>query len=247
MKRIILLIAFLLTTAGCTVTHKFMIGEQFAVVVPKKVAFCYEPSLNGKFFVPDRPEKFVIEGVECGMFAEEKTDDQCIFDLNEDNYPRNADVLFYKTRLESGKTGYLHSNYFFDYRFSRFLLPLGPKDHLRYFTGRANNFEIKADYDTMWRVVVDSIDELGYVSSQMKKEDGYIETYMKNDGDTRSKLSARVSKQGEYTLVIVKAKSENLLKTKEYNRWYDNGQKGEYVLKLLDKIRWKFFVMRRMD
>lgn len=247
MKRIILLIAFLLTIAGCTVTHKIMIGERFAVVVPERVAFCYEPSLDSKFFVMDRPEKFVIEGVECGMFAEGKKDDQCVFDLDEYRYPRNADVLFYKTRLESGKTGYLHSNYFFDHRFSRFLLPLGPKDQLGYFARRANNFEVKTDYDTMWRVVVDSIDDLGYVSAQMKKEDGYIETYIKNDGDTRSKLSARVSRQDEYILVIVNANSENLLKTKEHKLWYDNGQSGIYAERLLDKIRLKFFVMHRMD
>ncbi|MBI5644103.1 MAG: hypothetical protein HY954_11595 [Deltaproteobacteria bacterium] len=245
MKKIILLLAFLLISAGCTVTHKFMIGERFAVVVPERVAFCYEPSLDSKLFVPDRPEEFVIDGVECGMLTEGKKDDQCIFDLDEYNYPRNADFLFYKTKLESGKIGYLHSNYFFDHRFSRYLLPLGPQDQLRYFARRDDTFEVKTDYDTMWRVIVDSIDELGYVSAQMKKEDGYIETYIKNDGDTRSKLSARVSRLDEYMLVFVNARSENLLKTKEYKLWYDNAQRSIYVQRLLDKIRLKFFVLHR--
>lgn len=245
MKKLILSIVLLLISTGCTVTQKFMIGERFAVVVPERVAFCYEPSLGSKFFVPERPEEFIVEGVECGMFAEEKKDDQCLLDLDEYDYPRNADILFYKIRLESGKTGYLHSNYFFNSRFSRYLLPLGPKDQLGYIARRANSFEVKTDYDTMWRVVVDSIDELGYVMAKMNKEDGYMSTNMKNDGDTRNKLSARISRQGEYIEIIVNAKSENLMKTKKYNRWYDNGQWGIYAERLLDKIRLKFFVLHR--
>ncbi|MBI2412477.1 MAG: hypothetical protein HYV24_04630 [Deltaproteobacteria bacterium] len=244
MKKIILLMVFLLTTAGCTVTHKIMIGERFAAVVPEKVLFIKEPATDGKGFVALKPVLFEIEGVECGQG---KKDVECILELDEKQNLKDADTIFYKIKIERKDTGYITADYFFDHRFSRYLLPLGPKNQIGYFARAATAFDIKTDYDTMWRVVVDSIDELGYVSAQMKKEDGYIETYIKNDGDTRSKLSARVSRQDEYMLVIVNANSENLLKTKEHKLWYDNGQSGIYAERLLDKIRLKFFVMHRMN
>jgi len=241
--KIILIMVLLFVATGCTVTHKIMIGERFAAVVPEKIIFTIEPSMDSQAFVALKPVEFKIEGAECGQ---DKKDGECLLEVDEKKNLKNADTLFYKVKLEHGATGYIIGSYFFDPKLSRYLLPLGPKDQLAYVARRATAFDIKTDYDTMWRVVVDSIDELGYVSAQMKKEDGYIETYTKNDGDTRSKLSARVSKVGEYMLVIVNANSENLLKTKEYNSWYDNGQWGGYALKLLDKIRWKFFALHRL-
>lgn len=244
MRIYILSLVFLLTTAGCTVTHKIMIGERFAAVVPEKIIFTIEPSMDSQAFVALKPVEFKIEGVECGR---DKKNGECLLELDEKKNLKNADTLFYKVKLANGATGYIIGSYFFDPKLSRYLLPLGPKDQLAYVARRATAFDIKTDYDTMWQVVVDSIDELGYVSAQMNKEDGYIETYIKNDGDTRSKLSARISRHDEYIGIIVNASSENLLKTKEYNRWYDNGRWGEYALKLLDKIRWKFFVMHRMN
>lgn len=36
--------------------------------------------------------------------------------------------------------------------------------------------EYKAGYDAVWRAAIDSLDELGFVIEQMKKEDGYIST-----------------------------------------------------------------------
>lgn len=230
---------------GCTHTHKFMIGERFAAVVPEKIIFTVEPSMESQAFVALKPMEFQIEDTECGQ--DRKKDGECILELDEKKNLKNADTLFYKVKLANGATGYIIGSYFFDTKLSRYLLPLGPKDQLAYVVRRATAFDIKTDYDTMWRVVVDSIDELGYVSSQMKKEDGYIETYIKNDGDTRSKLSARISRHDEYIGVVVNARSENLFKTKEDKRWYDNGQWGEYALKLLDKIRWKFFELHRIN
>lgn len=242
MKKIILLIVFLLTTAGCTVTHKMMIDERFALVVPEKVAFSKNPSADSETFFAIKPVRFLIEGVECGHG---KKDGECIVDLDENKRLKNAKTLFYRIKLENGESGYIAGNYFFDPDFLRYFIDIGPKYQIGYAARVANYFEVKTSYKTMWWVVVDSIDELGYVLAQMKKEDGYMSTHIKNDGDARSKLSVWFSRHGEYVEVIVDARSESLMKTQKYNRWEYDGQALHYEQRLLDKIRWKFFELHR--
>lgn len=94
----------------------------------------------------------MIEGVECG---EAKKDGGCLFEL-EDGIPKNAEGLFYKVKFEAGKTGYLNALYIFNPILSRNLLAMGPRSYIR----NDNIFEINADYNVVWNVVVDSIDEL---------------------------------------------------------------------------------------
>ncbi|MBI4950020.1 MAG: hypothetical protein HY955_07750 [Deltaproteobacteria bacterium] len=243
MKRIILLIAFLLTIAGCTVTHKMMIGEKFALVVPEKIAFSKNPSADSETFFVMKPVRFVIEGVECGQG---KKDGECILDLDENDRLKDAKTIFYKIKLENCESGYVVGDYFFDPDFLKYFIDIGPRYQIGYFARQTNYFEVKTSYDRMWRVVRDSIDELGYVLAQMNKEDGYMSTNIKNDGDTRSKLTVWLTKEDEYIEVIVKARSESLFKTPQYKRWEPDAQAFQYKQRLLDKIKWKFFELHRL-
>jgi len=80
MKRIMLLMVFLLMAVGCTHTHKFMIGERFAAVVPEKIIFTVEPTMESQAFVALKPMEFKIEDTECGQ---DKKDGECILELDD--------------------------------------------------------------------------------------------------------------------------------------------------------------------
>ncbi|MBI2412479.1 MAG: outer membrane protein assembly factor BamC [Deltaproteobacteria bacterium] len=246
MKKIILLAILLLISTGCsiTVTHKMMVGEEFALIVPEKIAFSKTPSADGETFFAWKPVSFVIEGVECGQG---KKDGECILDLDENKRLKDVKTVFYKIKLENCIPGYIAGDYFFDPDSLKYFIDIGPKYQIGYAARQTNYFDVKTSYDRMWRVVRNSIDELGYVMSQMDKEDGYMTTNIKNDGDTRSKLSVWLSKHGEYIEVTVGARSEHLFKTQQYKRWEPDGWAFQYKERLLDKIKWKFFELHRMD
>lgn len=243
MKRWALFTILLVVLASCGgfKTHNDLIGERYTAVVLEKVAFFDGPSLESKAFFLDRPEEFVIEEVECG---EGKKDVICPYERDEFGDPKNFDKIFYKVKFESGKTGYLHAAYIFYSQLSKYLLsPLG----YMYF---GNTFEIKTDYNTMWQVVINSIDDLGYVIAQMRKEEGYIATQLKDMRTYRSKLSVWISKKGDYIEVTVKAKSEQLEENKSDKRdipYWRETSGSLYQKNFLDEVRKRFVRLQKSE
>lgn len=94
----------------------------------------------------------------------------------------------------------------------------------------------RADYNTVWNAVLDTIDDNGYVIIQMSKEDGYITTAMKESGYSKRKLSIRFLRTGDGVSVTINDYSEMLSTTSKTPYWRETGPHGWYQQVLLDEV-----------
>lgn len=238
MRKLILLCAvFLILICSCTYiptirTHNFMIGERYAAIVPEKILFLKEPSADAETFEMEKPEEFIIEGVECTIRTEKG---DCPYDS------KNVNDVFYRVRLEEGEGAYLSALYIFSRKISGYLLPLGPEGEQSL---GGDTFEVKAGFDEMWDIVIRAVHDLGYTIVQMRKEDGYLSTHTREEGDNRSRLAIWLSMNGDYARVEVDATSEHRYRTKDrktgeelVSSWYGEGKTNYYQYQLLDRIR----------
>lgn len=240
MKSFLLSVAFLFILCSCTYipTHNFMIGERYAAIVPEKVLFFKGPSNSTEPFRMEKPEEFVIEGVECTIRTEKG---DCPFDFNiRSGMPNNACDVFYRVGLEEEGTAYLSALYIFSQKISGFLLPLGPK---REQSWGDDTFEVRAGFDEMWDIVIRAVHDLGYTIAQVRKEDGYLSTHTQDEGEFRSRMAIWLTMNGDYARVEVDATSEQRYRTKDkitgevHVSWYGGGKSRYYQYQFLDKIR----------
>lgn len=91
-------------------------------------------------------------------------------------------------------------------------------------------------YDMVWDAVLDTVDDNGYVITQMSKTDGYITTGMKESGNWRSKITVRLLRTSEGVRVTINDYSEKLSITGDLRFWRGMGQDGWYQQVLLDEV-----------
>ncbi|MBI2412480.1 MAG: hypothetical protein HYV24_04645 [Deltaproteobacteria bacterium] len=238
MRKLILLCAvFLILICSCTYiptipTHNFMIGERYAVIIPEKVHLLKRPSANAEPFEVERPEEFVIEGVECTIRTEKG---DCPLDA------KTSKDVFYRIRFEGGEEAFLRTFYIFGRGTSGYLLPLGPRREQNW--KGEDTFEVRAGFDEMWDIAVRAVHDLGYTITQMRKEDGYLSTDTREEGNSRSRLAVWLSMDRFYARVEVDATSEYRSRTKDrttgqeqVSPWYEGG-KSYYQYQFMDRIR----------
>lgn len=118
-----------------------------------------------------------------------------------------------------------------------------------------NNPQIfHGSFDTVWNAALDSLDELGFVIAQMKKEDGYITTQEKEVPEKiyargneefstvikeRVKVSIRLSQSDDSVKVTVNSYVERLLKdnmTPKMKYWAERTSNGLLESRIKNKI-----------
>jgi hypothetical protein len=99
----------------------------------------------------------------------------------------------------------------------------------------------RADFDRVWNAAIYTLDDLGYVIIQMRKEDGYISTDIKDHGRWRNKIRIRLSSENNLVKVTINGYYEDLKETTRsdgtiLNYWVERKGTGSLEQMIKDEI-----------
>jgi hypothetical protein len=197
------------------------VGKKYIVIDPEKVVFYQEASLKSETFKLQKSEKIIVESVACA--------DRMNYFLCIGRGLRNADIIFYKISFESGEEGYVSDRYFPS---RDYFIDMQSAEYL-------SSFSFRSEYYRVWIAALTTLDEFGYVITQMSKADGYITTGMKEDTRTREKLSMRLTRGDGFVNVKVNVFNEELVRTIDPPYWRERQSSGALEKMIRDRMALK--------